>query len=88
MVLVRFPNGKSFTGTQDDDCNPKTTGIEEWRKAVGNGVRLQSVSVCTGTNVMWDKEAQDWATMQEVLKSCPDIKMITVDVANAYQRTW
>ena len=64
----------------------KTTGIEEWRKAVGNGVRLQSVSVCTGTNVMWDKEAQDWKTMQEVLKSLPDIKMITVDVANAYHQ--
>ena len=64
----------------------KTTGIEEWRKAVGNGVRLQSVSVCTGTNVMWDKEAQDWRTMQEVLKSFPDIKMITVDVANAYHQ--
>ena len=62
----------------------KTTGIEQWRQAVGNGVRLQSVSVCTGTNVMWDKEAQDWITMQEVLKSFPDIKMITVDVANAY----
>ena len=64
----------------------KTTGIEQWRKAVGNGVRLQSVSVCTGTNVMWDKEAQDWITMQEVLKSFPDIKMITVDVANAYHQ--
>ncbi len=64
----------------------KTTGIEEWRKAVGNGVRLQSVSVCTGTNIMWDKEAQDWKTMQEVLKSFPDIKMITVDVANAYHQ--
>ena len=64
----------------------KTTKIEEWRRAVGNGVRLQSVSVCTGTNVMWDKEAQDWATMQEVLKSFPDIKMITIDVANAYHQ--
>jgi GMP reductase len=64
----------------------KTTGIDEWRKAVGNGVRLQSVSVCTGTNVMWDKEAQDWKTMQEVLASFPDIKMITVDVANAYHQ--
>ena len=40
----------------------KTTGIDEWRKAVGNGVRLQSVSVCTGTNVMWDKDATDWKT--------------------------
>ena len=64
----------------------KTTGIEEWRKAVGSGVRLQSVSVCTGTNIMWDKEAQDWKTMQDVLKSFPDIKMITVDVANAYHQ--
>ena len=64
----------------------KTTNIEEWRKAVGNGVRLQSVSVCTGTNIMWDKDAQDWKTMQDVLKSFPDIKMITVDVANAYHQ--
>ena len=64
----------------------KTTGIDEWRKAVGNGVRLQSVSVCTGTNVMWDKDATDWKTMQDVLKSFPDIKMITVDVANAYHQ--
>ena len=64
----------------------KTTGIDQWRQAVGNGVRLQSVSVCTGTNVMWDKDAQDWATMQDVLKSFPDIKMITVDVANAYHQ--
>ena len=64
----------------------KTTGIDDWRKAVGNGVRLQSVSVCTGTNVMWDKEAQDWKTMQEVLTSFPDIKMITVDVANTYHQ--
>ncbi len=64
----------------------KTTTIDQWRTAVGNGVRLQSVSVCTGTNVMWDKDATDWKTMQEVLKSFPDIKMITVDVANAYHQ--
>ena len=64
----------------------KTTSIEEWRKAIGDGVRLQSISVCTGTNVMWDEEAKDWKTMQEVLKSFPDIKMITVDVANAYHQ--
>ncbi len=64
----------------------KTTTIDEWRKAVGNGVRLQSVSVCTGTNVMWDKDAQDWKTMQDVLKSFPDVKMITIDVANAYHQ--
>ena len=64
----------------------KSTSFDQWKEAVGSGVRLQSVSVCTGTNVMWDKEAQDWKTMQEVLKSYPDIKMITVDVANAYHQ--
>ena len=64
----------------------KSTTVEQWRSAVGNGVRLQSVSVCTGTNVMWDSEAQDWKTMQQVLKSFPDIKMITIDVANAYHQ--
>ena len=64
----------------------KTTGIGQWKQAIGSGVRLQSVSVCTGTNVMWDKDAQDWRTMQEVLESFPDIKMITIDVANAYHQ--
>ena len=35
----------------------KTTTIEQWRAAVGNGVRLQSVSVCTGTNKVFDDDA-------------------------------
>jgi len=64
----------------------KSTTVDEWRAAAGTGLRMQSVSVCTGTNVMWDNNAQDWKTMQEVLKSFPDIKMITVDVANAYHQ--
>ena len=64
----------------------KTTTPEQWRTAVGNGVRLQSVSVCTGTNKMFDDDAQDYTNMQEVLKSFPDIKMITIDVANAYHQ--
>ena len=64
----------------------KTTTPEQWRTAVGNGVRLQSVSVCTGTNRMFDDDAEDYTSMQEVLKSFPDIKMITIDVANAYHQ--
>ena len=64
----------------------KTTTPEQWRAAVGNGVRLQSVSVCTGTNKVFDDDAQDYKNMQEVLKMFPDIKMITVDVANAYHQ--
>ena len=35
---------------------------------------------------MWDPDAPDWKIMQEVLKSFPDIKMITIDVANAYHQ--
>ena len=62
----------------------KSTTPEQWKAAAGNGIRMQSVSVCTGTNVMWDSEAQDYKNMQEVLQMFPDVKMITVDVANAY----
>ena len=32
---------------------------------------------------MFDDDAEDYTNMQEILKSFPDIKMITVDVANA-----
>ena len=64
----------------------KTTTLDQWKTAVGNGVRLQSVSVCTGTNKMFDPDAQDYKNMQEILKSFPDIKMITIDVANAYHQ--
>ena len=64
----------------------KTTTPEQWRKAVGSGVRLQSVSVCTGTNKVFDDDAEDYRNMQEVLKCFPDVKMITIDVANAYHQ--
>ena len=35
---------------------------------------------------MFDDNAQDYANMQEILKSFPDVKMITIDVANAYHQ--
>ena len=44
----------------------KTTTPAQWKEAVGNGVRLQSVSVCTGTNKMFDDDAQDYTNMQEI----------------------
>ena len=66
----------------------KTTTIEKWREAVGSGLRLQSVSVCTGTNKIFDPDAADYRNMQDVLKSFPDVKMITVDVANAYHQNF
>ena len=64
----------------------KTTTPEQWKQAVGNGLRLQSVSVCTGTNKVFDQDAQDYKNMQNILTMFPDIKMITIDVANAYHQ--
>jgi len=64
----------------------KTTTPEQWKQAVGSGLRLQSVSVCTGTNKVFDQDAQDYKNMQNILNMFPDIKMITIDVANAYHQ--
>jgi len=66
----------------------KSTTVNQWRAAVGTGLRLQSVSVCTGTNRLFDPEAEDYRNMQEVLRSFPDIKFITIDVANAYHQNF
>ena len=66
----------------------KNTTVEQWKEAVGTGLRLQSVSVCTGTNKIWDPEAADYKNMQDVLNSFPDVKMITIDVANAYHQNF
>jgi GMP reductase len=66
----------------------KSTTLDQWKEAVGSGLRLQSVSVCTGTNKIWDPEAEDYARMKQVLDSFPDVKMITVDVANAYHQNF
>ena len=66
----------------------KTTTLKQWKKAVVTGVRLQSVSVCTGTNRIFDDEAEDYANMGAILKAFPDIKMITIDVANGYHENF
>ena len=64
----------------------KSTTVDQWKAAAGTGLRMQSVSVCTGTNIMWDPESPDYMTMKNVLEMFPDVKMITVDVANAYHQ--
>ena len=46
----------------------KTTTLDQWKQAVGNGIKLKYVSVCTGTNKLWTDDAEDYATMKEVLK--------------------
>ena len=62
----------------------KTTTLGEWQQAVGSGIKLKYLSVCSGTNKLWTDEAEDYNTMQKVLKSFPDVKFITIDVANGY----
>ena len=62
----------------------KTTTIDQWREAVGNGIKLKYVSVCTGTGKLWDKDAEDYRVMEQVLTNYPDVKFITIDVANGY----
>ena len=58
--------------------------VEDWEQAVNSGLELKYVSVCTGTGIIWDKNAPDFATMNRVLERYPDIPFICVDVANAY----
>ena len=61
--------------------------LDDWKEQ-SQGVKMKYLSVCTGTGVIWDPDAQDYATMKAVLKMYPDIKFITVDVANAYHENY
>ena len=36
----------------------KTTTLDQWRRAVGDGIKLKYVSVCTGTNKLWTDDAE------------------------------
>ena len=65
----------------------KHYSLDEWKEQ-SQGVKMKYLSVCTGTGVIWDKDAQDYATMKAVLAMYPDIKFITVDVANAYHENY
>tara|TARA_B100000683_G_scaffold229595_1_gene230139 strand:+ start:2025 stop:3074 length:1050 start_codon:yes stop_codon:yes gene_type:complete len=58
--------------------------LEDWKNAIGNGVKMKYLAVCTGTGVIRDPDAKDYATMKAVLEMYPDIPFICVDVANGY----
>ena len=62
--------------------------VDDWDNAVGNGIKLKYVSICTGTGKIWSEEARDYTVMREVLNRYPDIKFITVDVANGYHQNF
>ena len=61
--------------------------IDDWKEH-SQGVKMKYLSVCTGTGVIWDPYAEDYTTMKAVLEMYPDIKFITVDVANAYHENY
>ena len=65
----------------------KHYSVDDWTK-IAKGVKMKYLSVCTGTGVIWDPDAPDYATMKAVLAMYPDIKFITVDVANAYHENY
>ena len=58
--------------------------LDDWKTAIGDGVKMKYLSVCTGTGVIWDKDAVDYNTMKKVLEKYPDVPFICVDVANGY----
>ena len=58
----------------------KSTTLEQWKEAVGQGIKLKYLSVCTGAK----NNTDDNDTMHHVLKNYPDVKFITIDVANGY----
>ena len=65
----------------------KHYSVDDWKEQ-SQGVKMKYLSVCTGTGVIWDPDAPDYATMKEVLAMYPDIKFITIDVANAYHENY
>ncbi|NDB64702.1 MAG: GMP reductase [Euryarchaeota archaeon] len=62
--------------------------VDDWKQAIGSGVKMEYLSICTGTGAIWDKDAKDYATMKAVLEMYPDIPFICVDVANGYPENY
>ena len=61
---------------------------EDWDDAVASGLDLNYVSICTGTNRIWDEHAPDFLTLKVVLEKYPEIPFITIDVANGYHENF
>ena len=61
---------------------------EDWDDAVASGLDLNYVSICTGTNRIWDEDAPEFLTLKVVLEKYPEIPFITIDVANGYHENF
>ncbi len=62
--------------------------LEDWEQAVNTGLDLNNVMVCTGTNAIFDKDAEDYRLTKEILRRWNDIPFVCVDVANGYQENF
>ena len=62
--------------------------FKDWKEAVDKGLRLNNVVVSTGTNAIWEDDAEDYATAKAVLTEWPEVKFICIDVANGYQQNF
>ena len=61
---------------------------EDWEKAVGEGLSLRHIAVCTGSNMIHDPNAEDYFLTKLLLEKYPDINYICIDVANGYQEAF
>lgn len=61
--------------------------IDEWASAIAEGMDLRNLSVCTGTNAIWEEKASDYELMREVMRRW-ELGYITIDVANGYQENF
>ena len=62
--------------------------LNEWKEAIGHGVKLSHIAVCTGANMIHDPKAEDYHNMKKILEQWPDINYICIDVANGYQEAF
>jgi GMP reductase len=62
--------------------------VKDWEEAIMAGLDLDYVAVCTGTNSIFDPDADDYKTSKEVLSRWPNIKFLCIDVANGYQQNF
>jgi GMP reductase len=62
----------------------KHYSFDDWKSAVGSGLKLKYVSACVGTGAIWDDNVSDYQTLKKVMTAFPDVQFITIDVANAY----
>ena len=66
----------------------KHYSFDEWKIAMSFGLGMSNVAVSTGTNAIWDSDAEDFKTMKLVLEEWSEIKFICIDVANGYQQNF